>query len=294
MSTRSGLTSLIGRPNVGKSTLLNALMGKKISITSHKPQTTRQNLYGIITQDDSQMVFIDTPGLHRLEPRKLNQWMNKQARSTLEDIDIILFMIEAGNWTPEDDHVLKLLRPDQRVILIINKIDCFKEKEELLPFMQEVSQKFAFDSVIPLSAFCKDNIDVLKNKILSTLPEGPFYFPEDMICSRETPFQISELIREKIMRELEKEVPYATTVQIEKMSQRPTCKEIHALIWVEREGQKRILIGAKGETLKAIGTHARRDIERLIGEKVLLKLWVKVKKGWADDARALAELGFTA
>lgn len=292
LDTRCGLLTLVGRPNVGKSTLLNALVGKKLSITSHKPQTTRQNLYGVKTRGKAQAVFIDTPGFHLNAKKKLNQWMNQHAKSALKDVDVIFFMIEAGTWHPEDEAVLKLLSPSYHVVLVINKVDRFKDKGQLLPFIQKVAAKFPFKDVVPLSAFEGQNLESLETLIFDSLPPNPFYFPEDMICSHNDQFHICEIIREKILRQFEKEVPYCTSVQIEATKRLKTCVEIHALIWVEREGQKKILIGGKGIHMKEVGIHARRDIEKLLGEKVLLKLWIKVKKGWGDSEKALNQLGY--
>lgn len=293
MSTKyCGFVTIVGRPNVGKSTLLNNIMGKKLSITCHKPQTTRLNLYGIKTKENKQVVFIDTPGLHLNAKKQLNRLMNKQARTSLVDVDVVLFMVEAGRWTDEDEHVLNLVQAQKQVILIVNKIDTFDNKNQLLPFLEKVQTKLPQAQIVPISAFEGIQTDHLEDILFKALPQGPFYFPEDMTCSHNDQYHMTEIIREKILRQIDKEVPYSATVQIEKVAPRKTCTEVHALIWVEREGQKKILIGPKGGNLKLIGTHARQDIERLTGQKILLKLWVKVKSGWADNLNSLTQLGF--
>ncbi len=292
--THCGFVTIVGRPNVGKSTLLNHLMGEKLSITSHKPQTTRQNLYGILTKENRQAVFIDTPGIHINAKRKLNQLMNKQARQSLSEIDLVIFMVEAGVWTEEDKNVLKLLGDGKNVVCVINKVDKFKQKDELLPFMEKISSLCSFKTMVPLCAFDGNNVKALESVVFDSLPEGPFHFDEITKCSHDDPFRMKEIVREKILRTIDKEVPYCCTVDIESIKKAKTCLEVHALILVEREGQKRILIGDKGNSLKTIGIHARRDIEKLIGQKVNLKLWVKVKKGWADNPSVLMDMGLEA
>lgn len=295
MSTKyCGFVTIVGRPNVGKSTLLNRMIGKKLSITCHKPQTTRLNLYGIQTKENRQAVFIDTPGLHLNAKTTLNRLMNKQARSTLIDVDVVLFMVEANRWTQEDAHVASLISHHQHVLLLINKIDKVKEKASLLPFIEQVHQHCPQAKIVPVSAYEGTQVDEVMDMVFANLPESPFYFPEDMTCSRNDQYHMTEIIREKILRTIDQEVPYSATVQIEHLKPRDALLEVHALIWVEREGQKKIIIGPKGEKLKTIGIQARKDIEALIGKKVHLKLWVKVKKGWSDNAHALTQLGFEA
>lgn len=290
---RCGFVTIVGRPNVGKSTLLNKVIGKKLSITSHKPQTTRFNLYGIKTKDNHQAVFIDTPGIHSKVTHQLNRWMNKQAKNSLKDVDVVMFMVQAGQWTEEDARVYELLSERNNIFLIINKVDMFKDKSDLLPYMQKVQAKCPEATLVPISAFEGDQVEKLMNLIWQALPFGPFHFPPEMICSHSNPYHMTESIREKILRLLDQEVPYCASVQLEHMSEREKCFDVSALIWVEREGQKKIVIGPKGDHLKTIGTHARRDIENLLGKKVNLKLWVKVKSGWRDNASALAQLGYT-
>ncbi len=292
LSKYCGFVTIVGRPNVGKSTLLNYMMGKKLSITCHKPQTTRLNLYGIKTKANHQAVFIDTPGLHLDAKKELNRLMNKQARSSLIDIDVVVFMVEANRWTDEDEAVLKILEGQSNVILVINKIDSFKNKRELMPYIEKVASKLPQATVLPLSASKGEQVDVLEKIIFDKLPQGPFHFPEDMDCSHNEHYRMTEIVREKILRQINEEIPYCATVQIEKIAQLEKCLEVNVLIWVEREGQKKILIGEKGANLKNIGIHARQDIEKMIGQKVMLKLWIKVKKGWSDSHTALGQLGF--
>lgn len=295
MDNYCGFIALIGRPNVGKSTLLNKILKEKVSITSHRPQTTRHQIYGIKTIENKQMIYVDTPGIHNLDKtgeKKLNHYMNQAATGALRDVDVIVFLIDAQRFTQEDEMVLSLVKKSKLpVILAINKIDKVKHKESLLPLIQRLSQECQFAKIIPVSAMNGLQVDVLESEISSFCPPGPFHYPTDAVCNRSHAFRLSELVREKIMRTLEKEVPYATNVQIEALQAMDNLVDIHALIWVERAGQKTILIGDKGETLKQIGTQARLDMEKLLGKKVMLKLWVKVKKGWSNSRVALSDFG---
>ncbi|RUO79461.1 GTPase Era [Pseudidiomarina taiwanensis] len=295
-NSKAAFVAIVGRPNVGKSTLLNRLLGQKVSITSSKPQTTRHRILGIETDSNTQtqIVYVDTPGLHQDEKRAINRLMNRAAHSSLSGVELVLFVVEAGRWTSDDELVLSKLKQAQRpVVLVVNKIDLHKDKSSLLPFLQEVSQVYPFAHVIPLSARSGDQLELLREVVHGYAATGIHHFPEDYVTDRSLRFMTAEIIREKLMRFTGDELPYSTTVEIEqfKYSEAGTA-HIHALILVERDGQKRMVIGAGGSKLKTIGTEARRDIERLIDGKVHLQLWVKVKSGWADDERALRSLGY--
>ncbi|MFK7975572.1 MAG: GTPase Era [Halioglobus sp.] len=291
---RCGYVAIVGRPNVGKSTLLNYLLGQKISITSRKPQTTRHQVLGIKTEDNSQIIFVDTPGLHRDDGKAINRFMNKAAKSAIADVDLILFVVDRTAWTDEDDMVLEqILRSKLPAVLVVNKVDLLEDKTALLPHLQAVSAKANFREVIPVSALQKHNIEALEELIKRSLPESTHFFPEDQITDRSQRFLAAEIVREKIMRQLGDELPYEMTVEIEDFAQEGHVLHISAVIFVEREGQKRILIGEKGARLKSIGTDARVDMETLFDQKVMLRLWVKVKSGWSDDERALRSLGYS-
>lgn len=291
--SRCGYVAIVGRPNVGKSTLLNYLLGQKVSITSRKPQTTRHQVLGILTEGSDQVVFVDTPGMHREQPKAINRYMNRAASSALADIDLVLFVVDRTRWTPEDDMVLKALETvSAPVALVINKVDMLPEKDSLLPYAEQVMTRRDFAGVFPVSALRKSNLETLEQYIRSHLPEGPHHFPEDQITDRTERFLAAELIREKIVRQLGDELPYATAVEIESFKDEGRVLHIDALIYVERPGQKKILIGEKGSRLRSIGTEARKDMEQAFDQKVMLKLWVKVKSGWSDDDRALRSLGF--
>lgn len=294
MSTeKCGYIAIIGRPNVGKSTLLNCILGKKISITSPKPQTTRTQILGIKTIDDAQAIYIDTPGIHRTEKNAMNRYMNRLANAVIADADVIVFMIEAMHWYDEDELVLERLRQTEApVILAINKVDLVKDKKDLLPFIEKIQEKYSFAEIVPFSANQADNVVAIEKVILRFLPEGPHLFPDDQVTDKSERFQVGELIREKLIQATEQEVPYSTTVEIEELKTSEKLIEINAIIWVEREGQKAIVIGKGGEKLKKIGTLARKDIEKLLGRKVFLRLWVKVKDDWTNSERALKTLGY--
>lgn len=291
--TTSGYVALIGRPNVGKSTLLNHLLSEKVSITSRKPQTTRHRILGIKTIQDAQIIFVDTPGMHLGERRLLNRHMNRAAKNALQDVDVVVFLIDSLKWSEEDEWILSLLKNLKKpVILGVNKSDTVSDKTSLLPLLKEMAQKYQFAEIIPISARKGTNLKTLEAKILTLLPKGPHYFPSDAVTDKTPRFRIAELIREKLTRALGAEIPYSITVEIEKFQDEAKLATIHAVIWVEREGQKPIVIGKRGERLKELGTRARLDIEKLLGKKVHLRLWVKVRGGWSDDERALASLGF--
>ncbi|MFT5722276.1 MAG: GTP-binding protein Era [Motiliproteus sp.] len=292
-SSRCGYVAIVGRPNVGKSTLMNRILGQKLSITSRKPQTTRHQILGIKTEGDDQVVYVDTPGLHKDGGKAINRYMNKAASSALRGVDIVIFIVDRHRWTDEDEAVLeKLYYSTVPVILAVNKVDRIEDKEDLFPVLSGLAQKMDFAEVIPLSAKLGRNVDQLEACILARLPEGPHHFPEDQITDRSSRFLAAELVREKIMRQLGDELPYQMTVEIEEFSHENNVLHIGALILVERDGQKRILIGNKGDRIKLIGQEARIDMERMFDFKVMLKLWVKVKSGWSDDERALRSLGY--
>lgn len=291
--TRCGYVAIIGRPNVGKSTLLNKILGEKISITSHKPQTTRHQILGIKTQDNTQTIYLDTPGLHTAAKHALNRYMNKVAGQAINQVEVIGFMVEGLLWTEEDEWILKkLCKHTTPILLIVNKIDEVYPKENLLPHLAELAKKHAFAEIIPASAKTGENLLALETVIDNFLPEGPFLFPNDQLTNRSDSFLASEIIREKLTRYLHQELPYALTVEIEKFKTEGKILHISAIIWLEREGQKAIVIGEKGERLKLIGQRARLDLEKIFGQKVFLQLWAKVKESWSDDIRALKSLGY--
>ena len=291
---RCGYVGLVGRPNVGKSTLLNRILGQKISITSRRPQTTRHRVLGIKTQETAQLIYVDTPGIHDYSGRAMNRHMNRTASSALLDVDVVVFLVDGLKWTQDDDLVLeKLASVDCPVILAVNKIDLLANRDELLPRLQELSGKYTFEQVIPVSATKGDNVTALESAVETLLPQAPAMFPEDQVTDRSVRFLAAELVREKLFRKLGRELPYGLTVEIESFKSEPGIAHIHALIWVERMSQKKIVIGKQGRLLKEVGIEARKDIEALIEGKVNLKLWVKVKEGWADDERALRSLGYS-
>lgn len=291
--SKCGFIAIVGRPNVGKSTLLNVLLQKKISITSDKPQTTRSQVLGIKTVGLVQEVYIDTPGIHHTEKRAINRYMNRLASSVIGDADVIVFMIDATRWQVDDDLILeKIKHTKASVILAINKIDKLKNKALLFPLIEKLQAKFNFTHIIPLSAANSENVSVLEKEIILLLPEGPHLFPDEQITDKTERFQVSELIREKIIRVTSEEIPYSVNVEIESFKDEEKLLSISAVIWVEREGQKPIIIGVGGASLKAVGTQARKDMERLFNKKVFLRLWVKVKDNWTDDERILKSLGY--
>jgi GTP-binding protein Era len=292
---RTGYVAIVGRPNVGKSTLLNHLIGEKLSITSRKPQTTRHTLLGIKTVDNAQIIYVDTPGIHAKMPYKLNQYMNQVALQTLSDVDVILFVVDGLFFNEGDDWVLQQLKKiNKPVILVVNKVDTLDNKDDLLPHVQMLSEQFSFTAILPVSATRGSNLEALEHTIVRHLPESEFYyFPDDARTDRSDRFLASEVIREKLVRSLGQELPYATTVAIETFEKTEKILTIHAVIYVERDSQKPIVIGAGGARLKSIGTQARIGLERLFNSKVMLKLWVKVLSNWSDSARALASLGYS-
>ncbi|MBT0730030.1 GTPase Era [Rosenbergiella nectarea] len=293
--THCGFIAIVGRPNVGKSTLLNQLLGQKVSITSRKPQTTRHRIMGIDTQGAYQAIYVDTPGLHIEEKRAINRLMNRAASSSIGDVELIVFVVEGTRWTEDDEMVLNKLKSVKvPVILAINKIDNIQDKTILLPHIQQISQKMNFADVVPLCAETGQNVDAIARIVHNTLPEADHHFPEDYVTDRSQRFMASEIIREKLMRFLGAELPYSVTVEIERfVTNERGGYDINGLILVEREGQKKMVIGNKGTKIKTIGIEARRDMEEMFESRVHLELWVKVKSGWADDERALRSLGYT-
>ena len=293
MDFKSGFVAVIGRPNVGKSTIINEFMGQKLTITSPKPQTTRHRIHAIDTTKDYQIVFVDTPGIHISRKKAINSYMNRAASSSLKDVDVILWLVEAGLWTKEDDRVLEHVSSlDCPVILVINKIDKLKHPDMLLPYLQDMSVKYNADEVYPLSAFKKNDVSKLKSMILKYLPVQSMIFDPDFITDRSEKFIVAEFIREKLMRHLSDELPYDLTVEIEKYELDGELQRVSAKIFVDKTSQKNIVIGKNGEMLKRIGTEARKSIEGFLEKKVFLQLWVKVSTGWSDDKKSLSSLGY--
>jgi GTP-binding protein Era len=292
MSFHTGFIAIVGRPNVGKSTLLNRLIGQKISIVSRKAQTTRHRITGIRTDPGAQYVFVDTPGFQTKFKSALNEAMNRGVTTTLADVDVVLFVIEAGKFDTRDAAVLKLLPKHRPVILVINKADLITDKGQLLPFMERMSKEFEFHAIVPVSAQKIMKVDVLLDAILPLLPEGEPMYEEDQVTDRSERFLAAELIREKIFRLVGDELPYSTAVEIEKFEEEGAMRRIYAAILVDRDAQKAIIIGKDGDRLKEISTQARTDMEKLFDSKVFLEVWVKVKSGWADDTRMLRQFGY--
>lgn len=289
---RSGYLAIVGRPNVGKSTLLNRLVGEKISIVSRKAQTTRHRITGILTNDDAQFVFVDTPGFQTKFSNALNRAMNRGVTQTLNDVDVVLFVIEAGRYDAKDKAVVRLLPKDRPVILVVNKTDQLKNREALLPFLAEVSADHDYAAVVPISAAKGRQTDNLLGEARKYLPNNGLMFPEDDLTDKSERFLASEYIREKVFRLLGDELPYATAVEIEKFEVEGNLRRIFAAIVVDRESHKAIVIGKGGDSLKRIASEARQDMERLFDGKVYLEVWVKVKSGWNDDERLLKSLGY--
>lgn len=294
---RCGFVAIVGRPNVGKSTLMNHLIGQKISITSRKAQTTRHRITGVMTTASAQFVFVDTPGFQTKYRNALNTAMNRSVTTTLADVDVILFVVEAGRFGPADEEVLKLMPKNRPVLLVINKMDELADKSSMLPFVEQMAQRFDFHAIVPISAQRKMKLDVLMQAVEPLLPESVPLFDEDQVTDRNERFLATEIIREKIFRLLGDELPYAMTVEIEKfdeemMKDGRELRRIYAAVLVDRDSQKAILIGKNGEKLKRIGTDARQDMEKLFDAKVHLEIWVKVKSGWADDTRLIRQYGY--
>jgi GTP-binding protein Era len=293
-ASRCGYVAIVGRPNVGKSTLLNHILGQKLAITSRKPQTTRHNMLGIKTEGEVQTIYVDTPGLHKENQKALNRFMNKTAVTALRDVDVVVFVVDRTRWTDEDQMVLERVRFVKcPVLLAVNKLDRLEDKADMLPHLQWLQEQLPEATIIPVSAQHGHNLEALEELVAERLPEGEHFFPEDQITDRSSRFLAAELIREKIMRQLGAELPYQVAVEIEEFKYENGVLHIHGLILVERDGQKKILIGQAGERIKRIGQEARQDMETLFDAKVMLNLWVKVKGGWSDDERALRSLGYS-
>lgn len=293
MTSFCGYIALVGRPNVGKSTLLNRILEQKLSITSRKPQTTRHSILGIRTEGDYQFVYVDTPGIHQGSKQAMNRMMNKTAISTLRDVDAVAFLVDGTHWEDGDEYVLRLLENiEVPCFLVVNKVDKIADKMQLLPWIEEISKRHNFTAIIPLSAKTGVQVDTLQQRLQSILPEGPHLFDEDQFTDRSIKFLCSELLREKIFRLCGQELPYATSVEIESYKDEGRLVRIHARILVDKESHKRMIIGDQGLKLKTIATAARLDMEQLLGKKVFLQCWCKVKTGWSDDERALKQLGY--
>ncbi|MGM0985224.1 MAG: GTPase Era [Pseudomonadota bacterium] len=296
MTTTCGFVAIVGRPNVGKSTLMNRILGQKVSITSRRPQTTRHQVNGIKTEGEVQFIYVDTPGIHIMAKdrnKAINRFMNQAAVQALRDVDCVVFIIDRTRWSDEDQVVLQRLEHVQApVILAVNKVDRLQDKASLLPWLEQVGARRDFAAIVPISAKHGTNVPELEAEVAKHLPESVHFFPEDQITDKSQRFLAAELVREKVMRQLGDELPYQMTVEIEEFRDEGRVVHISALILVERAGQKKILIGENGERIKNIGREARLDMERVLGAKVMLNLWVKVKRGWSDDERALKSLGY--
>ena len=290
---RSGFAAVLGRPNVGKSTLVNCLLGRKLSIVSRRPQTTRHRILGIKTTSTHQLVYIDTPGIHRAAGTALNRYMNRAAVSALDGGDVVVFVVEATRWREDDERVLRRIQDTQRpAIIAISKVDRVRDKSLLLPFIAEVSRRTGFDEVIPLSAHRRINTDLLETRIVDLLPVGAALFPDDQWSDRNEVFMSAELIREQLTERLNQELPYGLSVEIEGFSDAVDPVRVAAVVWVERRSHKPIVVGREGSTLKSVGTRARREIQSMLGRRVHLELWVKVRTGWSDDEQALMRMGY--
>jgi len=291
---RSGMVAVVGRPNVGKSSLVNALVGQKVSIVTRKPQTTRHRIQGVVHRPDGQVVLVDTPGLHLKSGRALNRYLNDTAAASLGDgIELVLFVVEAGKWNEEDEAVLKRLeRVRTPVGLVINKVDKVADKSRLLPEIQALAARRAYAFVLPASALKRDNLDALADQLMARMPEGPPLYGEGQVDAQDLSFTLAEIVREKLMERLRQELPYVLTVQIEKLQREEKITRVEAVIVVERENQKAIVIGEKGQALKAVGVAARREMERRLGQQVFLKLWARSEKNWTDDPQALKRFGY--
>jgi GTPase len=289
---RCGFAALVGRPNVGKSTLLNALVGQKLSIVTPRPQTTRHRIIGLVQMPGAQIAFVDTPGLHSQAKRALNKAMNRTAAAALEDADLVVFVVEALVWNAEDELVLeRIVRSGRPVLVAVNKVDRAKPRERLLPYLADLDRRHSFLALVPVSALKGKNLDDLRGAIAAHLPISAPLFPDGELTDRGMQFRIAEMIREKLTLELNQEVPYGIAVEVEKLAEEDGILTVDAAIWVDRDGQKPIVIGAKGERLKRVGTSARLALNGMLGRRLHINLWVKVRENWADNARALRELG---
>ncbi len=291
-SFQCGYVALVGKPNTGKSTLMNALVGEKLSITAHRPQTTRHQIMGIKTTAEYQCIFVDTPGIHQEQKKAINRYMNRAATSVLDDVDVICVLLDVRNYDKEDQFILQNLPQRAQVLLVLNKIDQLS-KQAILPVMEIIARDLPDTDIIPVSALKKDNLDYLMTQIQLRLPQGVPQFPDDQLTDKPMRFIVAEIIREKLFRILTQELPYALTVNVEHYKTEPDLVKISASIWVERKSQKGMVIGQQGRMLKKIGSEARKDIEKLVDNKVFLQLWVKVREDWSDDERSLASFGYS-
>ena len=291
---RCGFVAVVGRPNVGKSTLVNALVGHKVSIVTSRPQTTRQRVVGVSTGAKAQLLFVDTPGMHRRERRALNRMMNRSAQASLADADVVLLVVEAGRWTEEDEDALERARAAGRpLVLALNKIDRVRPREAALALLQEADGRGEFLAIVPMSAERGENLESLRRVLEEAVPEGPALFPADQWSNRDERFHIAEVVREKLMRRLREELPYGLAVEIERLGESEQGRlEVGAVVWVEREAHKAIVIGKGGEMLKAVGQAARLELKARFNRPVHLELWVKVREGWTDRDADLKRLGY--
>lgn len=290
----AGYAALVGRPNVGKSTLLNRLLGQKMAITSHKPQTTRHRILGVRTDQRGQVVYIDTPGIHQRGNKAMNRYLNRTAHTSLADVDLALFVIQALTWHAEDEQVLKAIeQANVPAIAVVNKVDTVQPRERLLPFLSELGQRHRFLEIIPVSARQGTQVDKLNELVIEHLPQGEPIFPEDQITDRPERFFAAEILREQVIRRYHKELPYSVTVDIERFEEQPDRYVIGAVIWVEREGQRAILLGHQGSAMKEAASAARQNMVEFFGTRVHLDVWIKVKKSWSSDEASLAQLGYS-
>ena len=293
LNYRCGYVALVGRPNVGKSTLMNRILGQKLSIVTAKPQTTRQRIAGIKTTKQGQVIYIDTPGIHLAAQSALNRYMNRIAQASFHEVDLILFLIEAGRWSKQDEHVARALKSvSAPVLLVVNKIDLVPEKSRLLQFLEKEVKTDRFSEVFLISAKSGNGVGVLEDKVMQRLPFSRPFYDEDQFTDRSERFLAAELIREQLMLRLHQEIPYSLTVEIEEFKREDRLLRIGAIIWVERKGQKQIVIGKGGDVLKFVGTQARHALQELFDEKIFLRLWVKVSRDWSDNERALRQFGY--
>ena len=290
---RSGFVTVVGRPNVGKSTLINRILGRKLSITSNRPQTTRHRILGIATSAASQIVFVDTPGMHTGHTRALNRYMNRVASRALTGVDLAIMVVEASGWMPDDDHVIERIAAERvPVALVLNKIDRIKRREAMLPMLADASRRYEFAAMVPVCARTGENLDRLRSVVEMLMPAAPPMFPEEQLTDRSDAFLVAEIVREKLIRRLGQELPHRLTVEVERFARQERHTLVNVLVWVERKQHKAIVIGKGGERLKDAGSAARLDVGRLLGRPVHLEIWVKVREGWSDDERALRGLGF--
>ena len=290
---RCGTATIVGRPNVGKSTLLNRLVGQKVSITASKPQTTRHRIGGVLSRGDAQIVFVDTPGIHRDRRSAMSRYLNRTARGAVDGVDVVLFMVEALRWTDEDDDVRRELRKSRSPVLLVpNKVDRIPDKAALLPWLERFRGEDEFDEIIPISARREQNLEILVDQVRARLPVAPAMFPLDTLTDRSERFLAAELVREKLTRKLDQELPYRLAVEIEQFRREKRVLHVRAVVWVERSSQKGIVIGKGGRVLKAVGAEARANMESLFGSRVHLEIWVKARAGWSNDERVLRSLGY--